>query len=187
MVIWFLLKYFLLLLELLHFDAWMRQSPMWNENRNDLSLNLREMTIQRHGIMYSGCYKNPNAVDKASIACMHNPPEGVFFDWIEYHRRDEIADNAVFVVVDVNDIYPEVSTLKDPELQSAQLAARARFLPDYTVRAATNIEYLRITAEHYLLARRLTVWVTKLHPQGEFGINTLCFGHLGLLKSLHGL
>ncbi|VDO05875.1 unnamed protein product [Rodentolepis nana] len=66
----------------------------------------------------------------------------------------------------VNDIYPEVSTLKDPELQSAQLAARARFLPDYTVRATTNIEYLRITAEHYLLARRLTVWVTKLHPQG---------------------
>nr|CDS15879.1 metal transporter cnnm2 [Echinococcus granulosus] len=66
----------------------------------------------------------------------------------------------------VNDIYPEVSTLKDPELQSAQLAARARFLPDYTVRAATNIEYLRITAEHYLLARRLTVWITKLHPQG---------------------
>ncbi|EUB63721.1 Metal transporter CNNM4 [Echinococcus granulosus] len=65
----------------------------------------------------------------------------------------------------VNDIYPEVSTLKDPELQSAQLAARARFLPDYTVRAATNIEYLRITAEHYLLARRLTVWITKLHPQ----------------------
>ncbi|KAM7540054.1 hypothetical protein Aperf_G00000028796 [Anoplocephala perfoliata] len=66
----------------------------------------------------------------------------------------------------VNDIFPEVSSLKDPELQSAQLAARARFLPDYTVRAATNIEYLRITAEHYLLARRLTVWVTKLHPQG---------------------
>lgn len=69
--------------------------------------------------------------------------------------------------IDVNDIYPEVSSLKDPELQSAQLAARARFLPDYTVRAVTNIEYLRITAEHYLLARRLTVWVTKLHPQGK--------------------
>ncbi|VUZ41177.1 unnamed protein product [Hymenolepis diminuta] len=72
----------------------------------------------------------------------------------------------------VNDIYPEVSTLKDPELQSAQLAARARFLPDYTVRAATNIEYLRITAEHYLLARRLTVWVTKLHPQDPEAVST---------------
>ncbi|KAM3176299.1 hypothetical protein ACTXT7_006794 [Hymenolepis weldensis] len=74
--------------------------------------------------------------------------------------------------MNVNDIYPEVSTLKDPELQSAQLAARARFLPDYTVRAATNIEYLRITAEHYLLARRLTVWVTKLHPQDPEAVST---------------
>lgn len=74
----------------------------------------------------------------------------------------------------MNDIYPEVSTLKDPELQSAQLAARARFLPDYTVRAATNIEYLRITAEHYLLARRLTVWVTKLHPQGNPPTALIC-------------
>ncbi len=72
-----------------------------------------------------------------------------------------------FVPTDVNDIYPEVSSLKDPELQSAQLAAKARFLPDYTVRAVTNIQYLRITAEHYLLARRLTAWVTKLHPQGK--------------------
>ncbi|VDK35178.1 unnamed protein product [Taenia asiatica] len=84
----------------------------------------------------------------------------------------------------VNDIYPEVSTLKDPELQSAQLAARARFLPDYTVRAATNIEYLRITAEHYLLARRLTVWVTKLHPQGEFRINALR-SYVTLVSSSH--
>ncbi len=72
-----------------------------------------------------------------------------------------------FFPTDVNDIYPEVSSLKDPELQSAQLAAKARFLPDYTVRAVTNIQYLRITAEHYLLARRLTAWVTKLHPQGK--------------------
>ncbi len=72
-----------------------------------------------------------------------------------------------FFLSDVNDIYPEVSSLKDPELQSAQLAAKARFLPDYTVRAVTNIQYLRITAEHYLLARRLTAWVTKLHPQGK--------------------
>uniref|UniRef100_A0A5K3EZ15 CNNM transmembrane domain-containing protein n=1 Tax=Mesocestoides corti TaxID=53468 RepID=A0A5K3EZ15_MESCO len=71
----------------------------------------------------------------------------------------------------VNDIYPEVSSLKDPELQSAQLAARARFLPDYTVRAVTNVEYLRITAEHYLLARRLTVWVTQLHPQDPEAIS----------------
>ncbi|KAL7062397.1 hypothetical protein AAHC03_0902 [Spirometra sp. Aus1] len=69
----------------------------------------------------------------------------------------------------VNDIYPEVSTLKDPELQSAQLAAKARFLPDYTVRAITNIQFLRITAEHYLLARRLSAWITKLHPQGTNG------------------
>ncbi|VDL91027.1 unnamed protein product [Schistocephalus solidus] len=69
------------------------------------------------------------------------------------------------VLKDVNEIYPEVSSLKDPELQSAQLAAKARFLPDYTVRAITNIQFLRITAEHYLLARRLSAWITKLHPQ----------------------
>lgn len=74
---------------------------------------------------------------------------------------------SVVRLADVNEIYPEVSTLKDPELQSAQLAAKARFLPDYTVRAVTNIQYLRITAEHYLLARRLTAWVTKLHPHGR--------------------
>lgn len=45
----------------------------------------------------------------------------------------------------------------DPSIQSARLASEARFLPDYTLKACSNLQYLKISAEHYLLARRLTV------------------------------
>ncbi|CAL8097788.1 unnamed protein product [Calicophoron daubneyi] len=64
----------------------------------------------------------------------------------------------------VNTIFPDLTENMDPSVQSARLAAEARFVPDYLVKACTNIQYLRITAEHYLLARRLTV----LHQRAEW-------------------
>lgn len=106
-------------------------------------------------------------------------PHNVYKTAIRSFVRTHLNSSLFSVpTLDVNEIYPEVSSLKDPELQSAQLAARARFLPDYTVRATTNLEYLRISAEHYLLARRLTVWVTKLHPQGKFPVHFFPFSPL---------
>ncbi|CAH8552360.1 unnamed protein product [Dicrocoelium dendriticum] len=56
----------------------------------------------------------------------------------------------------VNAIFPEISDKTDLARCSAQLATEARFVPDYTLRAVTNVQFLRITAEHYLLARRLS-------------------------------
>ncbi|VEL07186.1 unnamed protein product [Protopolystoma xenopodis] len=56
----------------------------------------------------------------------------------------------------VNELFSQLSDSTDPSIQSAKLATEARFMPDYTVTAQTNLQYLRITAEHYMLARRLT-------------------------------
>lgn len=57
----------------------------------------------------------------------------------------------------VNEIFHELSENSDPSFQSARLASEARFVPDYMLKATTNLQYLRITAEHYLLARRLSI------------------------------
>ncbi|CAH8575559.1 unnamed protein product [Heterobilharzia americana] len=57
----------------------------------------------------------------------------------------------------VNELFPNLSDNMDPSIQSVRLASEARFLPDYNLKACTNLQYLKISAEHYLLARRLSV------------------------------
>ncbi|TPP59918.1 Metal transporter cnnm2 [Fasciola gigantica] len=57
----------------------------------------------------------------------------------------------------VNEMFHELTENANPSLQSARLASEARFVPDYLLKATTNLQYLRITAEHYLLARRLSI------------------------------
>ncbi|VDP74790.1 unnamed protein product [Echinostoma caproni] len=64
----------------------------------------------------------------------------------------------------VNELFHELSDSTDPSLQSARLASEARFVPDYLLKATTNLQYLRITAEHYLLARRLSILHQRAAP-----------------------
>ncbi|CAH8576884.1 unnamed protein product [Schistosoma haematobium] len=75
----------------------------------------------------------------------------------------------------VNELFPNPSENMDPSIQSARLASEARFLPDYTLKACSNLQYLKISAEHYLLARRLTVLHQRasspLDVTGKYPIN----------------
>ncbi|TPP64137.1 Metal transporter CNNM2 [Fasciola gigantica] len=57
----------------------------------------------------------------------------------------------------VNEMLHELTENANPSLQSARLASETRFVPDYLLKATTNLQYLRITAEHYLLAHRLSI------------------------------
>ncbi|OON15021.1 hypothetical protein X801_09185 [Opisthorchis viverrini] len=67
----------------------------------------------------------------------------------------------------VNAIFPDLCDKSDPTVHSARLASEARFVPDYSLKAVTNLQYLRITAEHYLLARRLSIVHQKAAPHSN--------------------
>ncbi|KAK4470257.1 hypothetical protein MN116_005829 [Schistosoma mekongi] len=75
----------------------------------------------------------------------------------------------------VNELFPNPSENMDPSIQSARLASEARFLPDYTLKACSNLQYLKISAEHYLLARRLSVLHQRanlpLDVNGKYPVN----------------
>nr|CAH8852610.1 unnamed protein product [Trichobilharzia regenti] len=67
----------------------------------------------------------------------------------------------------VNELFPNLSEIMDPSVQSARLASEARFLPDYDLKASTNLQYLKISAEHYLLARRLSILHQRANIPGD--------------------
>ncbi|KAF6772460.1 hypothetical protein AHF37_09335, partial [Paragonimus kellicotti] len=67
----------------------------------------------------------------------------------------------------VNVMFPELNEKADPAVCSARLASEARFVPDYLLKAVTNLQYLRITPEHYLVARRLSAVILRLANSGK--------------------
>ncbi|XP_018651728.1 putative annexin [Schistosoma mansoni] len=81
----------------------------------------------------------------------------------------------------VNELFPNPSENMDPSVQSARLASEARFLPDYTLKACSNLQYLKISAEHYLLARRLTV----LHQRASLPLDVTGKYPINLSEKLH--
>ncbi|CAH8580048.1 unnamed protein product [Schistosoma rodhaini] len=81
----------------------------------------------------------------------------------------------------VNELFPNPSENMDPSVQSARLASEARFLPDYTLKACSNLQYLKISAEHYLLARRLTV----LHQRASLPLDATEKYPINLSEKLH--
>ncbi|KAF8570901.1 hypothetical protein P879_03774 [Paragonimus westermani] len=98
-------------------------------------------------------FLNANIVGRAHVQIGN---EGLLFEAGPFVMFGEI------VLKRVNAMFPELSEKADPAMCSARLASEARFVPDYLLKAVTNLQYLRITPEHYLVARRLSAVIVRL-------------------------
>ncbi|KAA3679475.1 metal transporter CNNM [Paragonimus westermani] len=87
--------------------------------------------------------------------------EGLLFEAGPFVMFGEI------VLKRVNAMFSELNEKADPAMCSARLASEARFVPDYLLKAVTNLQYLRITPEHYLVARRLSAVIVRLANSGK--------------------